>query len=90
MEPICQESFCQLHLRPKLFPYFASNRNLDELSYNITQSFEYAIEQKADVVSCSWSGRFSDDKELHANIRKAVDNGIVVSWFHYPEHYPDY
>jgi hypothetical protein len=55
---------------------------------NIAQSFQYAVQLKADAVSASWAGWFNQDEKLLAAIQRAVDHGVVVAWFHYPRSYP--
>lgn len=59
-----------------------------QLAGSVAQSFEYAVEQKADVVTASWASWFNEDQQLLSAIRSAADNGVVVSWFHFPGHYP--
>jgi hypothetical protein len=61
---------------------------MDELPPNIAKSFEFAVEQKADVITASWAGWFNTNQELLAAVRHAADSGVVVSWFHFPEAYP--
>ncbi len=72
----------------ELIPVLCSAPSFTKLPESIAKSFEFAAEHKADIVSSSWSARFAADKELLAAIRRAVDSGTVVSWFHYPEPYP--
>ena len=72
----------------EIIPILCSGRTLDELAPRITESFEFAAEQKADVISASWSGRFQEDQELLAAIHSAVAGGVCVSWFHYPQSDP--
>lgn len=71
-----------------LVPILCSARTLDELAPQIAKSFEFAAEQRVDVISASWSGRFKDDEALLASIQKAVDAGVCISWFHYPQSDP--
>jgi hypothetical protein len=66
----------------------SSNRGMDELPPNIAKSFEFAVEQKADVITASWAGWFNTNQELLAAVRQAADSGVVVSWFHFPEAHP--
>jgi hypothetical protein len=66
----------------------ASSNKQEELAENIAKSFDYAVEHKADVISASWAGYFSDNNQILNAAQKAVDKGIVVSWFHYPKAYP--
>ncbi|HWQ91907.1 MAG TPA: hypothetical protein VN673_09565 [Clostridia bacterium] len=63
-------------------------RSPGELAANIAASFRYAAEIKAHVLSASWAGYFRTDKRVTAAGREAVDSGVVVSWFHFPEEYP--
>jgi len=58
------------------------------MAVNIARSFQHAVQLKADAVSASWSARFNRDEMLLATMRDAVDHGVVVSWFHYPQPYP--
>jgi hypothetical protein len=60
----------------------------DQLPEKIAQSFIYASHIKADVITSSWSGRFNKDKVLIDAIDQAVEQGVVVSWFHYPHEHP--
>lgn len=72
----------------RIVPVLCSGTSREELADNIVQSFHYAAEQKADVVTASWSEFFNTNEKILAAIRRAVDSGTVVSWFHYPESYP--
>jgi subtilisin family serine protease len=60
----------------------------DVWAQNIAKSFIYAVEQKVDVVASSWGFWCKDYENILSAVRNAVDNGIVVSWFHYPQEYP--
>jgi membrane-associated protease RseP (regulator of RpoE activity) len=66
----------------------SSGKGMDELPSSIAKSFEFAIEQKADVISASWAGWFNKNQELLTAVRKAADSGVVVSWFHFPQTHP--
>ena len=72
----------------RIIPVLCSGTSREELADNIAQSFHYAAEQKADVATASWAEFFNTNERLLAAIRRAVDSGTVVSWFHYPESYP--
>ncbi len=72
----------------QIIPILCSPLNLEELTPNVIQSFEFAVEQKADVISSSWPARMNKSAGLLAAVRQAADRGVVVSWFHYPEPYP--
>ena len=61
------------------------NNNLAE---NISKSFLFAKENKLAIISSSWGGNFIDYPNVLTAIREAVDSGVVVSWFHYPNEYP--
>jgi membrane-associated protease RseP (regulator of RpoE activity) len=65
-----------------------SRSNAEDLASNVAQSFEFAVQQKADVISSSWSAQLNKNEALLAAVRQAADSGVVVSWFHYPEPYP--
>ncbi len=71
-----------------IIPLLCQPEDIEAVAPNVTRSFEFAVAQKADVISSSWSARLNTKAELLAAIRKAVDQGAVVSWFHYPEPYP--
>lgn len=79
-----------LAIAPKasIIPVLCHAQTIEGLTANVTRSFEFALEQKADVISSSWSARLNRDAGLLAAIRKAADHGVVVSWFHYPGSYP--
>lgn len=72
----------------RIIPVLCSARNLEELPPNIAKSFEFALEQKADVVTASWSAQFNKNEDLLAAIHRVVDGGVAVSWFHFPQSYP--
>jgi hypothetical protein len=72
----------------KIIPALCSARTMEQLPPNIAKSFESAIEQKADVITSSWSAQFNKNQELLAAVRQAADSGVVVSWFHFPEAHP--
>jgi len=72
----------------KIIPVLCSGKGMEQLPPSIAESFEFAVQQKADVITASWSSRFNTNQELLAAIRKAADNGVVVSWFHFPEAHP--
>jgi len=75
----------------RIVPVLCSGNSMEpggDLAGNIAQSFQYAVQLKADAVSASWAGWFNQDEKLLAAIRDAVDHGVVVSWFHYPRPYP--
>ncbi len=72
----------------QILPLLCSPLDLKELTPNIAQSFEFAAEQKADVISSSWSAHLNKNEEFLAAVRRAANQGVVVSWFHYPEPYP--
>jgi subtilisin family serine protease len=65
-----------------------SSSNRDELAGNIAKSFDYAVEHKADVITSSWAGFFGENKQVVDTAQKAVDKGVVLSWFHFPKAYP--
>ncbi|MCH9001771.1 MAG: hypothetical protein IIC02_04285 [Planctomycetes bacterium] len=64
------------------------NENVASLAENIARSFQFAAEKKADAISASSMESLNDDTNLLAAIRRAVDRGVMVSWFHYPLRYP--
>jgi membrane-associated protease RseP (regulator of RpoE activity) len=72
----------------RLVPVLCSGSSFEALATNITESFRYATELKAEVVSASWAGYFNTNAALVAAARDAVDHGAVLSWFHYPKVYP--
>ena len=72
----------------KIIPVLCSAPNMDALPPRIAKSFDFALEQEADVITASWSGRFNKNEGLLAAVRRASDGGVVVSWFHYPESHP--
>jgi subtilisin family serine protease len=74
----------------KIIPVLCSGSGTGEgeLADNVIKSFNYAVEQKADIVSASWAGFFSQNLKFIEAVRRAVNNGVVVSWFHYPQEYP--
>ena len=73
----------------EIIPVLCSARAIADLPPQIAKSFEFAAEQKADVITASWSGRFQENEELLAAIQKAVAGGVTVSWFHYPQSDPN-
>jgi hypothetical protein len=72
----------------QIIPLLCSSKNSETLPQAIVKSFEYAKDNKVDVISASWYSRINDHPGLLSAIREAVDGGAVVSWFHYPEPYP--
>lgn len=72
----------------RLVPVLCSASSYEGLATNITLSFRYAAEVKADVLSASWAGYFNTNEALLAAAREVVDHGAVLSWFHYPRAYP--
>lgn len=66
----------------------SSSKAGGDLANNIAKSFRRAAELKADLMTASWAGWFSEDENLQAAVRDAVDHGVAVSWFHYPRPYP--
>jgi hypothetical protein len=72
----------------RIIPVLCSGKSLDQYPSSIAKSFEFALEQKADVITASWSARFNRDEELLAAVRKAADGGVAVSWFHFPQAHP--
>jgi len=72
----------------RLVPVLCSASSYEGLATNITLSFRYATELKADIVSASWAGYFNTNEALVAAARDIVDHGAVLSWFHYPSAYP--
>jgi len=55
---------------------------------NAAKSFQFAVTEKAHVISASWAGWLDRDQALLSTVRSAVDDDGVVSWFHYPHAYP--
>ncbi|OHB66905.1 MAG: hypothetical protein A2Y77_11920 [Planctomycetes bacterium RBG_13_62_9] len=72
----------------KIIPALCSAENLEQFPASIAKSFGFAVEQKADVITSSWSAQFNKDPGLLTAVRKAADSGVVVSWFHFPQPYP--
>jgi hypothetical protein len=72
----------------KIIPVLCSDPDMEQLIANVARSFALAVEQKADVISSSWPGQFNKNAEFLAAVRRAADQGVVVSWFHYREPYP--
>ncbi|MHC4618282.1 MAG: S8 family serine peptidase [Planctomycetota bacterium] len=71
-----------------IIPVLCSNPRWEGYEEKIAKSFLYAAEQKADIITASWSGRFNKNAELLGAVRNTVDSGVVVSWFHFPQAYP--
>ena len=71
----------------RIVPVLCSGSSFEELATNITRSFRYATEIRADAVSASWAGYFNTNQMLVAAARDAVDHGALLSWFHYPNAY---
>jgi hypothetical protein len=72
----------------EIIPVLCSAPSLEQLPPSIAKSFELAVQQKADVITASWAGRFNTNQELLAAVRQTADSGVVVSWFHFPEAHP--
>ncbi|MCU0916433.1 MAG: S8/S53 family peptidase, partial [Planctomycetes bacterium] len=72
----------------RIIPALCSAQDLKTFPPNIAKSFAFALEQKADVITASWSGQFNTNQDLLAAIRRAADGGVVVSWFHFPQAHP--
>jgi len=72
----------------RIIPVRCSARSMEELPPQIAKSFDFAAEQKADVITASWSARFQDDETLQAAVQNAAASGVCVSWFHYPHSDP--
>lgn len=70
-----------------LVPLLCSG-SMDQLPEEIARSFAYAAQSKADVITSSWSARFNTNQNLIQAIDHAVEQGVVVSWFHYPGEHP--
>lgn len=72
----------------RIIPVRCSAGRMESLPPQIAKSFDFAAEQKADVITASWSARFQDDEKLLAAIQNAAAGGVCVSWFHYPHSDP--
>jgi subtilisin family serine protease len=72
----------------RIIPVRCSARRMEDLAPQIAKSFDFAAEQKADVITASWSARFQDDETLQAAVQNAAASGVCVSWFHYPHSDP--
>ncbi|MBN2325603.1 MAG: hypothetical protein JXR73_00520 [Candidatus Omnitrophica bacterium] len=77
--------------KAKLIPILCSAdsiQNREEYGRNIAESFRYAAGEQADVISASWAGWFNTDENVIQAIQDAVDRGVTVSWFHFPDAHP--
>jgi hypothetical protein len=72
----------------RIIPVLCSARTMLGLPQRIAKSFDFAAEQKADVITASWSARFQNDETLIAAVQNAAASGVCVSWFHYPQSDP--
>ncbi len=66
-----------LNWQVKIMPLRAIANSGNGIVLNVVQAVDYAIQQKADVISMSFVGDYQDP-ELKAAFRRAYDLGIVV------------
>jgi hypothetical protein len=64
----------------QIIPLLCSSKSSETLPQVIAKSFEYALDNKVDVISASWWSKANSSHELLATIRETVDGGTVVSW----------
>jgi len=68
-----------------LVPVLCTTDSLDDWkkwATNIAEGITHAREQGVDVITMSWRS-FANTPDVHKQIDRAIEDGIVVVWFHY-------
>ncbi len=72
----------------RIMPLLCSAGSFDDLGAEIARSLRYAAEERVDIISMSWMGRYGEDEAIVSAVEEAIGHGIVVSWFHFPREVP--